>query len=197
MAYLYGKDRKFFDYNSSSLYHARAMTNVKLPKRLDPIKSAQIRSSYEGVYVARDMQRLNDMVDSILSEVSVKVEFLKDAQSLTYFQGTLAVQVMLVCQRCNQTYPYNVDTEFCFSPVQGSEQADTLPDAYEPVEVDDHGEVDLFQLLEDELILSLPIVALHADEECKVKAEDMSFGKIEPATKRENPFAVLKELKRD
>jgi uncharacterized protein len=90
-----------------------------------------------------------------------------------------------------------VNTEFCFSPVQGSEQTQTLPDAYEPVEVDDHGEVDLFQLLEDEVILSLPIVALHADEDCAVKAEHMSFGKIESEHERENPFAVLKELKRD
>jgi uncharacterized protein len=173
------------------------MINVKLPKRLDPVKSAQKLSSYEGIYVAKDMLRLNDMVDSILSDVSVKVEFAKDAQSLTYFQGTLAVQVMLVCQRCNQPYPHDVDIEFCFSPVQGSEQDETLPDAYEPVEVDDHGEVDLFQVLEDEVILALPIVALHAEEDCSVKAQDMSFGKIEPEPKRENPFAVLKELKRD
>jgi uncharacterized protein len=173
------------------------MTNVKLPKRLDPIKSAQKLSSYEGIFVAKDMLRLSDAVDSILSDVSVKVEFAKDAQGLTYFQGTLAVQVMLICQRCNQAYPHDVDIEFCFSPVQGSEQDDTLPDAYEPVEVDDHGEVDLFQILEDEAILSLPIVALHSQEDCSVRAEDMSFGKIEPEPKRENPFAVLKELKRD
>lgn len=173
------------------------MTNVKLPKRLDPIKSAQKRSSYEGVYAADEMQRLSGAVDSVLSDVSVKVEFLKDAQSLTYFHGTLAVQVMLVCQRCNQTYLYNVDTKFCFSPVQGGEQTQELPDAYEPVEVDDHGIIDLFQLLEDEAILSLPIVALHENEDCKVLVDNMSFGVIEPRPERVNPFAVLKELKRD
>jgi len=173
------------------------MANVKLPKRIDPVKSAQKRSSYEGVYLAHEMLRFNESVDSVLSDVSVKVEFLKDAQSLTYFHGTLAVQVMLVCQRCNQSYPYQVDTPFCFSPVQGSEQDIELPDAYEPVEVDDHGEVDLFQILEDEVILSLPIVALHEDEDCAVTANDMSFGEIEPESERENPFAVLKELKRN
>nr|WP_136252287.1 23S rRNA accumulation protein YceD [Ningiella ruwaisensis] len=173
------------------------MTNVKLPKRLDPVKSAQKRSSYEGVYVAQDMKRFKETVDSVLSDVAVKVEFAKDAQGLTYFHGTLAVQVKLICQRCNQAYPYDVDSSFCFSPVQGSEQTDLLPDAYEPVEVNDHGEINLFELIEDEAILSLPIVALHAEEDCAVKAKDMSFGKIEPEPERENPFAVLKELKRD
>ena len=80
---------------------------------------------------------------------------------------------------------------------EDQEQADALPEAYEPVEVNDHGEVDLFQLLEDELIISLPIVALHAEEDCEVGEDDMTFGKIDPANERPNPFAVLKELKRD
>ena len=77
------------------------------------------------------------------------------------------------------------------------EKTDELPDIYDPVEVNDHGEVNLLQLFEDEMILSLPIVALHAEEDCGTKAKDMSFGKIEPVDERPNPFAVLKELKRD
>ena len=45
-------------------------------------------------------------------------------------------------------------------PVQGEEQEsdDIIPEAYEPVEVNDHGEVNLLQIFEDELLLSLPIV---------------------------------------
>merc|ERR1712171_31426 len=94
---------------------------------------------------------------------------------------------------------YPVEAEFCFTPVQGEEQEsdDIIPEAYEPVEVTDHGEVNLLQIFEDELLLSLPIVPLHAESECTVKQDDMSFGKIEPEQERQNPFAVLKELKRD
>ena len=55
----------------------------------------------------------------------------------------------------------------------------------------------MLQIFEDELLLSLPIVPLHAESECTVKRDDMSFGKIEPEQERQNPFAVLKELKRD
>ncbi|GLR69903.1 23S rRNA accumulation protein YceD [Agaribacter marinus] len=173
------------------------MSNVKLPKTLDPVKSAQKRASYNGIYESSLMLRLNEAVDSILTDVAVEVEFAKDAQSLTYIQGTSRVETSLICQRCNGTYPLEISTEFCFSPVQGTEQADSLPDVYEPIEVNDHGEIDLLQLVEDELILSLPIVALHAEEDCKTKADDMQFGEIETDVERENPFAVLKELKRD
>jgi uncharacterized protein len=185
------------DYCCVTLYDARAMTNVKLPKKLDPVKSAQKQSSYDGIYLAHEMQRFSNTVAAVEAEVPVKVEFLKDAQGLTYFKGEMRSHVQLVCQRCNEVLNHSVYTEFCFSPVQGSEEGNSLPDAYEPVEVDDHGEVDLFQLLEDELILSLPIVALHPQEDCAIQAKDLQFGKLNPEPERVNPFAVLKELKRD
>ncbi len=173
------------------------MTNVKLPKQLDPVKSAQKRAVYDGVYLCKDLTRFNDAVSSVLADVSVKVEFNKDAQGLIYFAGIAKTDVSLICQRCNKSFNHAVNADFCFSPVQGQEQAEVLPDVYEPVEVNDHGEIDFFQLVEDELILALPIVALHAREDCAVKEEDLQFGKLEPEQERKNPFAVLKELKRD
>ncbi|MEP0354909.1 23S rRNA accumulation protein YceD [Paraglaciecola sp.] len=175
------------------------MQKVKLPKRLDPVKSANKRSDYRGGILASDMPRLLGMVAGVASEIDVDVKFAKDEQGLTYFQGRMACSTSLRCERCNEVFEHPMDVSFCFSPVQGSEEEveDELPDVYEPVEVDDHGEINLFQCLEDELILSLPIVALHAEEDCKQKRDKMSFGKIEPADERPNPFAVLKELKRD
>lgn len=173
------------------------MTNVKLPKKLDPNKSAQLRSKYDGIYLSHEMIRFSSAVASAKSDVHVKIEFLKDAQSLTYFSGSMYSKVELICQRCNSAFEHSVNAEFCFTPVQGIEATDLLPDAYEPVQVDDQGEVDLFDLLEDELILSLPIVPLHSQQECSVKAQDMQFGKVEPEPLRKNPFEVLKELKRD
>ena len=173
------------------------MTKVKLPKTLDPIKSAQKQSVYDGVYLAHEMKRFTSAVVAASDEITINVEFLKDAQGLTYFKGDMRAQVQLICQRCNQNFDHSINTEFCFTPVQGIDNEELIPDAYEPVEVDDHGEVDLFQVLEDELILALPIVALHSQDDCTVKAKDLQFGNIEPEPERKNPFAVLKELKRD
>lgn len=175
------------------------MQKVKLPKQLDPIKSAMKRSEYHGVFLTADMSRLCNAVADIDTQVSVDIRFEKDEQGLTFFHGKLATSASLVCQRCNETFAHPLNVDFCFSPVQGQEQesVDELPEAYEPVEVNDLGEVNLLQLFEDELILCLPIVALHAEEDCTVRQEDMVFGKLEPEHERPNPFAVLKELKRD
>jgi uncharacterized protein len=175
------------------------MQKVKLPKQVDPVKSATIRSDYRGVILTSEMPRLLGAVVDIAKNVDVEVKFSKDEQGLTFFQGHMACLTSLSCERCNEVFEHPLDVSFCFSPVQSVEEEakDELPDVYEPVEVDDHGEINLFQTLEDELILSLPIVALHAEEDCKQKRDKMSFGIIEPADERPNPFAVLKELKRD
>jgi uncharacterized protein len=175
------------------------MQKVKLPKQVDPIKSANKRSEYRGVMLTVDMARLCETVAGIDDEVDIEVKFKKDEQGLTYFEGHMSCAASLLCQRCYNVFAHQINVSFCFSPVQGTdkEDIDELPDAYEPVEVNDHGEINLLQCLEDELILSLPIVALHAEEDCSVKADNMSFGVIEPADERPNPFAVLKELKRD
>jgi uncharacterized protein len=173
------------------------MQKVKLPQTVDPVKSAMKRSDYRGVVASKDMERLINAVVACDDSVDVEVQFEKDAQGLTVFHGSLSSQVSLICQRCNGEFTYPLHVDFCYSPVQGPEDTEALPEAYEPVEVNDHGEVNLLQLFEDELILSLPLVALHAEEDCSVTKDDMQFGKLSPEQERPNPFAVLKELKRD
>ncbi|MEM0912193.1 MAG: 23S rRNA accumulation protein YceD [Pseudomonadota bacterium] len=173
------------------------MANVKLPKSLDPVKSAQKRASYNGVYLKGDLQRLCEAVTEVTSDAQVKVEFAKDAQGLTYFQGQAEISVVLTCQRSNRAFAHEVTTAFCFSPVQGMGDAEFLPEKYEPIEVDTQGAVDLFQLIEDELILSLPVVPFHPDEDNTVVVNEIQFGESVESAERPNPFAVLKELKRD
>jgi uncharacterized protein len=173
------------------------MQKVKLPLQIDPVKSAVKRSDYVGVIAARNMERLQQLVVSSDDDVSVDVQFIKDEQGLTVFHGKLDVTVSLICQRSNEIFNHKLNVEFCFSPVQGDEDYDSLPTAYDPVEVDEHGMVNLLQLFEDELIVSLPLVPRHPEADSRVTDEDMQFGKLKPENERPNPFAVLKELKRD
>ena len=186
-----------FDSVACDVYYARAMQKVKLPHQIDPIKSAVKRSDYQGVVATKDMDRLNNLVVSSDDYVDASVQFAKDQQGLTVFRGNLSVAVNLVCQRCNETFKQPLSVDFCFSPVQRDEELEVLPEAYDPVEVDEYGMVNLLQLFEDELLVSLPLVPRHAEDECSVSEDDMQFGKLEPEHERPNPFAVLKELKRD
>jgi uncharacterized protein len=51
-------------------------------------------------------------------------------------------------------------------------------------------------LIEDELIVAMPIIPMHESDDCNLGSKDIVVGEIEPAQEeRPNPFAVLEKLK--
>ncbi|MGM3176148.1 23S rRNA accumulation protein YceD [Dickeya lacustris] len=172
------------------------MQKVKLPLTLDAVRTAQKRLDYVGVYAAEQVMRVAESVVSVDSDVNATLSFNIDSQRLAVIDGHADVTVTLLCQRCSRPFEHQVHTTFCFSPVVNDEQAEALPEAYEPVEVNEFGEVDLLAMIEDELILSLPIAPVHDSEHCEVSDADLVFGQLPAEAEKPNPFAVLASLKR-
>ncbi|MEA1064814.1 23S rRNA accumulation protein YceD [Apirhabdus apintestini] len=172
------------------------MQKVKLPLTLDPVRTAQKRLDYQGVYTPDQVARVAESVVSVDSDVECAMSFAIDNQRLAVLTGDTRVLVSLECQRCGKAFSHQVHTTYCFSPVRSDEQAEALPDAYEPIEVNEFGEIDLLAMVEDEIILSLPVVPVHDSEHCEVSDADMVFGELPEEAKKPNPFAVLASLKR-
>jgi uncharacterized protein len=172
------------------------MQKVKLPLTLDPVRTAQKRLDYEGIYTRDQAERIAESVVSVDSDVECSMSFEIDPQRLAVITGDAKVSVTLECQRCGKPFPLHVHTTYCFSPVRSDEQAEALPEAYEPIEVNEFGEIDLLALVEDEIILTLPVVPVHDSEHCEVSEADMVFGELPDEAKKPNPFAVLASLKR-
>ncbi len=171
------------------------MQKVKLPIKIDPVRCAVKRLDYEGFFDRAQFARLAESVIDVINDVEAKLSFGTDAQGLTTIEGSAQTRVKLECQRCSEHFEHSCDVEFIYTPLSAKVEEDELPDVYEPIELDENGEVDLVQLLEDEIILSLPIAPMHAEHECKRAGMQMSWGKIEPADERPNPFAALNNLK--
>ena len=55
------------------------------------------------------------------------------------------------------------------------------------------GYLDMYEVIEDEIILSLPLVAMHADESCNPYWQSDSVE--DQVVEKNNPFAVLESLK--
>ncbi|WP_330982039.1 MULTISPECIES: 23S rRNA accumulation protein YceD [Enterobacterales] len=172
------------------------MQKVKLPLTLDPVRTAQKRLDYAGVYTPEQVERLAEFVVSVDSDVECDMTFAIDNQRLAVIKGEAKVAVTLECQRCGKPFPHAVHTTYCFSPIKNDEQAEALPEAYEPIQVNEFGEIDLRALVEDEIILSLPVVPVHDSEHCEVSDADMVFGELPEEAQKPNPFAVLASLKR-
>ncbi|AAK03995.1 TPA: 23S rRNA accumulation protein YceD [Pasteurella multocida] len=172
------------------------MQKVKLPLTVDPVKDAQRRLDYDGYYAINQLTRLNESVSKVLSDAQVRLSFFIDPQKLVVMKGQASVEVELICQRCEKPFVQMIDCTFCYSPVANLDQADVLPEIYEPIEFNAFGEIDLVGAIEDELILSLPIVPMHSSEHCEVSVAEQVFGELpEALAKKPNPFAVLASLK--
>ncbi|UXN34257.1 23S rRNA accumulation protein YceD [Avibacterium paragallinarum] len=172
------------------------MKKVKLPITTDPVKDAQRRLDYDGYYAINQLTRLAESVEKVLSDAQVTLSFFIDPQKLVVMKGKASVEVELICQRCDKPFTQVLEAEFAYSPVSNLDQADALPEIYEPIELNEFGEIDLLATIEDELMLCLPIVPMHSSEHCEVSVAEQVFGELpEELAKKPNPFAVLASLK--
>ena len=176
------------------------MQKVKIPNSIAPAKAAQKRMVYDGIIVKKELTRLSEVAVVLDEQIDVSIECGVDPQGLVVIQGSAAVNLELICQRCGEGMQASVKAEFVYTPVRytATESEEPIPEAYEQIELNEFGEISLFALIEDELMLALPIVAMHEPEDCRIKDEDMTFGELAPEAteeKKSNPFDVLKNLK--
>ena len=171
------------------------MQKVKLPVNVDPVRAAQKRLELEAQIPKALLSRLAESTISIQSDINTVFSFDIDRQKLRIFHGKANVAVELICQRCNAPMIYQCEAEFTYCPVHNEEQENNLPDAYEAIYYDENGEVNLHQVVEDELILTLPQIAKHAIEECQQSEFELTFGEIDEEEQRPNPFEALAKLK--
>ncbi|RKS86812.1 uncharacterized protein DES39_0010 [Orbus hercynius] len=167
----------------------------RLPLTIDPTKAAQKRLDYAGNYLAKNANRLSELVENVNSDIECSLSFGFDEQRLCVISIDAKVTVKLECQRCQQAYDKLIHVKNKFSPVKSDAQAEALPEHYEPALVNEFGEIDMLSLVEEEIILSLPIVPVHDSEHCKVSEADFVFGQIPTEDDKPNPFAILASLK--
>ena len=167
------------------------MSKTKLPRTIDLAKFTEQRGHLEGVLVLADMPRLWEICSDKqnVGEAKVTVEGGIDQQGLQYLKGRIIADVPLQCQRCLQTMICHLDIRFLVSPVHDDREAAQLPKTYEALYLA-QAEVDLLTIIEDELLLALPLAPRHPAKECKGK----TFQDVQKE-ERPHPFAKLAELK--
>jgi len=171
------------------------MQKVKLPLTIDVFNSAQRCLDYSGIYLAKQIMRVSASVVDVNSDVTAWLSFNFDNQYLAVITGNADVDITLMCQRCSNNFPYHIHTTYCFSPVTNDKEAEALPAIYEPVNINKFGEIDLLAMIEDEIILSVPMIPLHKSEYCTMKA-DMVCGQLPNETEKSNLFSELANLKK-
>jgi len=171
----------------------------RIPERLDPWRYADLGKSVSGVLRLDSLPRLGACLAASDGEVHFDVCFERDGERRAVMSGSIRAELVLQCQRCLEPLAYPVEVSVALAFVEGIEQAAQLPESLDPCLVEEGG-ISFKDLVEDELLLMLPQVAMHPQGRCASQSAETT--RPEPAlsdtqSSRKNPFAVLAELKND
>lgn len=132
------------------------------------------------------LSRLTEMLADTQGELEVKLSFSLIGNTRLAVRGEVKGVLHLTCQRCLQSMDWPVALHFAQAVVDAGDQATELPAGHEPWLPVPEG-VALWELPEDELLLTLPDYPKHPQDRCKPFKTSAA-----PAEGQNNPFAKLR-----
>lgn len=192
----YRKCEFFFDRGRSYPYDGALMLTTlsqkQFPRLGDPRKFAQQGVTLEGFVAVSDLPRLASALEAADGEIAVRLQFAINEEGKRAVTGHAVGKLPLKCQRCLEAVYQEVESNISLGIVWDEEAAKSLP-AYLDPWIAGEGAADFYEMIEEEVLLSLPIVAYH-DELC-VDRSLFSSGKPVEVKETKNPFKVLEQLK--
>lgn len=169
----------------------------RLPIEINPYRLIEQRRILDGQVPLRALSRIQELTSSDEGDVAVYLEFIKTDTGLPTIKGTLQATIPLQCQRCLDLYNFEVNSKLEVVLITTDAEAERLQDSYDTWLVEDD-KIFMQDFVEDELLLSLPVIAKHEDCELDEAAKFASFDEnsiaIEQMEQKDNPFAVLKDV---
>jgi uncharacterized protein len=171
------------------------------PDWIDVQRSAQAGRRFAGRARLEWMPRVLDLLDSPETDdtIAFEVSAQRDEQGAARLRVQVTGEVPMMCQRTLRRYAQHIDSESEVAVVASEREIDELPEELEPKLVAD-GRLRLIELVEDELLLALPLVPRDPASEPVDAAAGVEHGGSAAgaaASDDAGPFAELKRLRRD
>lgn len=160
------------------------------PILIDPLKFAREGRSQTGTLAIAALDpRVHDDLSGTDGEVSYTLTGHVDPLRRAVLRLTLDGTISVRCQRCLSSMPYALKTDSSMTLFTDEEKLDAACEADETLDaIMAEPELDVVRLVEDEIIMGLPLSPKHDD----CGTETLSRAKAD----KPNPFAVLATLKR-
>ena len=183
-----------FDAFIVSVYYFTVMLD-RLPEYIDPLHLADKRGALKGQIPLRSLDRLAGMLVNDTGVVTVDLFFGREGR-LVKVEGHIEAVLELECQNCLKAVNWPIDCAIKLGVVTTIDQANRLPDDYEPLLVGE-GKIPLKEIIEDEILLILPVFPKH-QHSCTIPEYDNNSQDSLVSDEQslpENPFSILAKLK--
>ncbi len=152
------------------------------------------KNTYTGFVEAQEFSRLAESVETIDRPIAITFNIVNGYTELPEFLGHYEASVSLQCQRCLIPYETKVAHDFHFY-IGREDQIDYESAGYEVISTDDGDLLDIISVIEDDIILNLPLIPRHETDCNEYLLELNKQANAELDVVKKNPFAVLEGLK--
>ena len=168
--------------------------SANLTEVLDAWRMVAARRGVEGRVPLAALTRLRDSLVDAEGEASFAIEFDQDALKVPFAELRIEAELPLLCQRTLQRFLMPVRIEQRLGLIRSEAEEAALPPGYEPLLMPEDGMLRTADLVEDELILAVPVIPVMPGTEAV--EQDWLAPDAEPEPERVNPFAALASLKK-
>ena len=166
--------------------------SVALPPQIDVWRMVANQRCFEGSFPLAQFPRLTELLVDSEGDCRYEVAFYRDPLKIDVMHIKLHAVLPLVCQRSLERFGYRVEIDQRLGLIGDESQEAALPEDMEAVMIEGNGEVSPLQLIEDDLLLAIPLVPINPDaSELVPKWDDEEA--LEP--QKPHPFAALAALK--
>lgn len=173
---------------------SRLMSNQltsRVPESLDAWRMVAASCEFEGRIPLQAMTRLRGSLLDGEGEVRYVLGFGTDALRVPFAQLQIEAELPLECQRSLQRFVLPVRLQQRLGLIRDEADEAALPPDYEALLVPADGMLHPAELVEDELILALPVVPVSPEAE----AVEREFAPTVEEVAKASPFAGLAGLK--
>ncbi len=155
---------------------------------IDSLDFAHSGGELSGEVPVAELPRMADMLADLDGKISYVLRGLTGSDGKPQLELMLDGKCDLRCQRCLNalSYPIKLVCRLRLVSEGETDSSDIEDDEVDSIPAEQR--LDVLALIEEELLLSLPIALKHGSGECDIPVESLS--------RSNNPFAVLSGLKK-
>ena len=167
--------------------------SANVPESLDAWRMVSARKRLDGQVSLAQLTRLQGLLVDFEGKCDYALEFGRDETlRVSYVQLTLETELPLICQRTLQRYLHPISMVQRFGLIRDEADEAALPEGYEALLVAEDGHLKPLDLVEDELVLAVPLVPVSPGSEAIEREWEATTEEVAKV----NPFAALASLKK-